>query len=203
MSEPSYIAEELQVVGAIEGDEDLFVAGSLDGDVVLDARLVVEATGIVRGDVTATQVVVRGQLSGNVRASEMIRVEADAQLLGDLAAPRVVVAPGARFRGKVSQRLAPRPSLALEPQAPRAVELAVAALALPPEAAQQVAVEPEDAVLVPSTASAPFAASTDAADTVAGVLPAALRPEPMAVPALRIALPRRVAARRRVGGGLA
>lgn len=202
MSEPSYLAAELHVVGVIEGDEDLFVAGTIDGDVLLAARLVIEPTGIVRGDVTASQVIVRGQLSGNVRASELIRVESEAQLLGDLAAPRVVVAPGARFRGKVAQRIAPRPALTADAAPPPSIELLTGPAEIAPQRLDANYLELVDEVVdvEPADAQGPPAPMVDALDTIAGALPAALRVEAPAPPPLRIALPRRAAARRRRSG---
>lgn len=91
----------LSLAGEIEGKGDLIVAGAMEGPIEIEGTLTIDEGGEVRGDVTATAVVVRGLLVGHASARESIRVEPTAVLVGDARAPRVNIVEGARVRGRI------------------------------------------------------------------------------------------------------
>ncbi|HEX6201132.1 MAG TPA: polymer-forming cytoskeletal protein [Thermoanaerobaculia bacterium] len=95
------IAEGTHIRGEITGTTELVVDGEVEGEIRLDARAVVGATGVVRGQVTARSVLVAGRVEGDVRGSERVEVGGSGNIQGDIAAPRVTIAEGAFFKGKV------------------------------------------------------------------------------------------------------
>ncbi len=101
MNRPSVLPGGMRLVGDIEGDEDLVVFGDVDGEIRLGGALVVEATGRVRGNVSARSIAIRGIVIGDATGIEAVRVDDGACVVGDLHAPRVQVVKGAKLRGHV------------------------------------------------------------------------------------------------------
>jgi cytoskeletal protein CcmA (bactofilin family) len=93
------IARGTTLRGRVRGQEDLVVAGCLEGTVELEGTLRVLAGGTVRASVQATRVVVAGSLVGDVVATALIEIAAEGQVQGDLVAPALRVEPGGRLSG--------------------------------------------------------------------------------------------------------
>jgi len=96
------IGPEIQVIGRVEGSEDLRVQGYIEGTIQLSEALIVEASGVVVADVRARDVVIAGIIVGDVLASGRVVLQAGARVVGNITAPRVSVAAGAALRGQVS-----------------------------------------------------------------------------------------------------
>jgi cytoskeletal protein CcmA (bactofilin family) len=95
------IGESILISGNLEGDEDLTVRGRVEGNVRLSRTLIVEASGVVKADVTVKNAVISGVVVGNVTATDSVQLTAEGRMVGDLAAPRVIIVDGASFRGRV------------------------------------------------------------------------------------------------------
>ncbi len=87
------------IKGLVQGNEDLLVAGRIEGRVELEGRLVVEAGAVLKAEVRAHQVSIVGTVVGNVTASEVIEIAAGGRVQGDLRAPTVRIDDGARLSG--------------------------------------------------------------------------------------------------------
>lgn len=101
MNRPSVLPDGMKLVGDVEGDGDLAVLGIIEGDVRIDGALVIETSGVLKGQVHATNVIVRGVLVGDGSAADTVRVEPGGRMVGDARAPRVSIIDGALFRGRV------------------------------------------------------------------------------------------------------
>ncbi len=89
------------IEGALRGSGDLRVAGEVLGPIEIEGHLVIEATGLVRGEVRARTITIAGTLEGDANAVELVRLEAGARMTGDARADRVSAAEGARLRGRI------------------------------------------------------------------------------------------------------
>ncbi len=186
MKKTSVLPEGMTLEGDIEGVEDLAVFGRVDGSIQIDAALVIEGGGTVRGDVRARTVTVKGILVGDAHAEETVWVEDGARVIGDLVAPRVKVMDGARFRGRVR---------VLAPDRPGPVVLG-ARPSSPPPPQPTPTIRPTEPPAPPRPAETPRAVRRTEPPTVA---PA--RPAPRRAPVPRMPSVGRVNARRRVGAG--
>ncbi len=127
------ISRSTVVRGRVQGTEPLSVAGRIEGSVVLDAKLTIEKSGVVKADVDADEVIVRGILIGNVHAKRAVRIESGARVKGDIEAPTVAIADGARFSGGLTIG-DPESARALLPSyEPEQVRERAAAKNVPPE----------------------------------------------------------------------
>jgi cytoskeletal protein CcmA (bactofilin family) len=96
------IGSHLVVNGELSTDEDLTIAGVVEGFVSVRAgTLTVEPTARVQADVRAARVVVRGYVLGGIAASERIELAPSARMDGSLSAPLITIVEGAQFNGAI------------------------------------------------------------------------------------------------------
>lgn len=104
---PGVIAEGIVIAGDVLADEDLIIAGRLDGDINLpNHALTIAPEGRVTGQMFAKIITIAGRVSGAVTASDSIEVLEGAVVDGDLTAPKIGVELGAWFQGRVEMKRA-------------------------------------------------------------------------------------------------
>lgn len=89
----SFIRGELSAEGAFRVD------GTIEGTLASRAEVVIGETGVVKGDVVGTDVVVAGQILGNVRCTGHLEILAKGKVEGDISAQSVRIETGGVFRG--------------------------------------------------------------------------------------------------------
>ena len=110
MAERAGVGSTLVIKGELTAQEDVIIAGRVDGLINVNGHLVVVEPGAhVAGDITATGIVVSGTVEGTLMAEERIQVQPGADLQGDISAPRVVVADGAVVNGRIETAAAATP----------------------------------------------------------------------------------------------
>lgn len=75
------------------------IDGTIEGSVESRGAVVIGEGGCVRGDVSASDVVVAGQIVGHVRCSGHLEILAKGRIEGDIDADSVRVETGGVFRG--------------------------------------------------------------------------------------------------------
>ena len=96
---------------------ELRVDGRSEGSIRYAGTVIVGPLGAVRGDITATAILIEGQVNGDLYAADTLRLTASARVVGDLQSPRVAVARGAQLRGRISMRRELAPATELDDQA--------------------------------------------------------------------------------------
>jgi cytoskeletal protein CcmA (bactofilin family) len=105
----THVAPGSRIQGQLSGPTELLVEGEIEGEIRVDATVMIGTEGVVQGPVTAHVVRIGGRVFGNVTASDRIEVAPSGSLEGDVAAPRIVIAEGAFFKGRVEMTGADRP----------------------------------------------------------------------------------------------
>ncbi len=100
-NEATVIAAGTRISGRLEGAEDVQVLGALQGTVHLEGALFIDTEARVDAECAVDSLEVHGILVGDVQASDTIELHPTARVVGDLAAPRVIVHEGARMRGLI------------------------------------------------------------------------------------------------------
>lgn len=100
----THIAPGTRVQGQLAGSTELLIEGEVDGEIQIDASVMIGTEGLVQGPVFAQVVRVGGRVVGNVTATERVEVAPSGTLEGDIAAPRVIIAEGAFFKGRVEMK---------------------------------------------------------------------------------------------------
>jgi cytoskeletal protein CcmA (bactofilin family) len=96
------IGPKARFVGEMSGDEDILVQGRIEGNVQVNRKVTIAASGEVEGDVHARAVIVGGRVHGQIRADERAELLASASVQGNVNAPKVVIAEGAQLQGSVA-----------------------------------------------------------------------------------------------------
>jgi cytoskeletal protein CcmA (bactofilin family) len=102
MKDHAIIAANHRVVGTISAGEDLIVLGRVEGRIQSEASVIIEATAIVEGDITANHVLVRGVVVGDLQGVEGVEVAPGAQVAGDIRTRRLTLRAGGRVAGTVT-----------------------------------------------------------------------------------------------------
>jgi cytoskeletal protein CcmA (bactofilin family) len=90
------------VRGRIQGDGDLVIEGSVEGDVTLRGDLTIAAGASVSSElVEAHAVTIAGSLVGELTATGPVRLAAGARVRGNVKSSAVMIDEGARFTGRL------------------------------------------------------------------------------------------------------
>ena len=97
----THVAPGSRIQGQLSGPTELLIEGEVEGEIRVDATVMIGSEGVVQGPVTAHVVRIGGRVFGNVTASDRVEVAPSGSLEGDVAAPRIIIAEGAFFKGRV------------------------------------------------------------------------------------------------------
>ena len=93
------ISQGTEIKGNIKASGDFRMDGTLEGDIVLDGKLVVGENGNVRGNIICQNANIIGTVCGNVTVKELLSLHATAVVNGDIVINKLSIEPGAQFVG--------------------------------------------------------------------------------------------------------
>lgn len=98
----SGIAPSCRIIGEVEGQEDLTLDGSIEGNVWCEAHAVtIGPAATVVGNIVARDITLRGSVSGDLVATEVVQICAGARLTGRVVAPRLILEDGGWMQATV------------------------------------------------------------------------------------------------------
>ncbi len=100
----THVAPGTHIRGEVTGSTELLVEGVIEGEIRVDAPVMIGAEGVVQGPVSGQVVRIGGRVVGNVSAGDRVEVATSGTLEGDIQAPRIVIAEGAFFKGRVEMK---------------------------------------------------------------------------------------------------
>lgn len=86
-----YVSKPTVIRGNVAADANVFVAGTIHGDIVTKATLIIEKNGLINGNAQAKNVIVKGKIKGNVQSDGKVDVIKKGEIDGDVYAPEVNV----------------------------------------------------------------------------------------------------------------
>lgn len=105
----SLLSKKFNIVGEIQGNEDLHLEGRFKGSIKISGNVLVGPTGVVEADVEAENIIIQGKIIGHVRARQQLEIQSLGQLIGDCSAQSIDIKEGALFEGR-SKMLRPAAS---------------------------------------------------------------------------------------------
>jgi cytoskeletal protein CcmA (bactofilin family) len=87
------------IQGHLSADGAFRIDGTIEGSVESRAAVIVGESGVVRGDVRGSDVVIAGQVMGNVTSTGHLEIMAKGKVEGDIVAASVRIETGGVFRG--------------------------------------------------------------------------------------------------------
>lgn len=96
----SMIAMGTTLTGDIESDGDMRIDGNIIGHVYCKARVVLGETGIIQGDLHATNADIFGTVNGNVIAKDMLCLKSKSSINGNIQTGKLQIDPSSVFNGQ-------------------------------------------------------------------------------------------------------
>lgn len=96
----STIATGTTLNGDIESEADMRIDGNIIGNVYCKAKIVLGESGIVQGNMHATNADVFGTVNGDVIAKDLLCLKSKCTVNGDVNTKRLQIEPNATFNGQ-------------------------------------------------------------------------------------------------------
>jgi len=96
----SLIGSGTSMKGDITSSGDLRIDGTLVGNIICSAKVIIGANGVVEGDVSGQQADIMGKVSGTIKVKELLQLKSNCQVNGNLYSAKLQIEPAATFNGQ-------------------------------------------------------------------------------------------------------
>lgn len=86
--------------GDIKSESDLRIDGTINGNVITNAKVIIGPSGLVEGNVNSGHADIYGKVSGNVSVKELLQLKEQGNIDGNISAAKLQIDPTAVFNGK-------------------------------------------------------------------------------------------------------
>ena len=86
--------------GDITSNADLRIDGTLIGNIISTAKVIIGANGTVEGDIAGQVADISGNVSGTVKVKELLQLKANSVVKGNIHAGKLQIDPAAVFNGE-------------------------------------------------------------------------------------------------------
>lgn len=93
------IDAQTSITGDLKAGGDIRIDGTLKGNLVCEAKLIIGPKGRIEGDVTCLNATIEGAFKGNLVVREMLTLQATADVTGDVKAKKMAVLGGCQISG--------------------------------------------------------------------------------------------------------
>jgi cytoskeletal protein CcmA (bactofilin family) len=87
------------IKGDVESSGDIRIDGNLKGNLITKGKVVLGATGTVKGEIVCKNSDVEGKIDGKITANELLTLKSTSTINGDIIARQLAIEPGAKFTG--------------------------------------------------------------------------------------------------------
>ena len=97
----SIIAADVTVHGGLTAKDSMRIEGTIEGDVTIEASLILGRDAVINGSVKAANASVAGSVNGNIDAAGgLVTLSDTAKVRGDITTEKIVIDENAYFTGK-------------------------------------------------------------------------------------------------------
>ncbi|MDR9365373.1 MAG: polymer-forming cytoskeletal protein [Balneolaceae bacterium] len=93
------ISEGTTIKGTIKSNNDIRIAGRLEGEAICKGKVVVSSTAHVDGNIASTEADIAGKVDGTIKVSNKLSLRQTANVYGDIYTKVFVVEEGAQLNG--------------------------------------------------------------------------------------------------------
>jgi cytoskeletal protein CcmA (bactofilin family) len=86
--------------GDITSNGDLRIDGTLIGNIIGSAKVIIGAQGVVEGDISGQQADIMGKVTGSIKVKELLQLKNGCSVNGNISAGKLQVEPAAVFNGQ-------------------------------------------------------------------------------------------------------
>lgn len=103
--ERNVIAKNTKITGDILSEGDFRIDGTLEGNLTTKGRVILGATGVLIGNVSASNSDIEGKFSGELKVEKTLTVKAAANISGDVVVGKLSIEPGATFNASCAMKV--------------------------------------------------------------------------------------------------
>lgn len=93
------ISEGTKLKGTLNSQNDIRVAGKIEGEAISKGKLIVTSSGIIHGDAKVADADIAGKVEGTLRVSGKLNLRQTAVIDGDIYTKTLIVEEGAQMNG--------------------------------------------------------------------------------------------------------
>ncbi|HEX6982754.1 MAG TPA: polymer-forming cytoskeletal protein [Balneolaceae bacterium] len=93
------ISEGTKLKGTIETQNDIRIAGTLDGEATAKGKIIVSSSGKIDGDLEAVDADIAGKIDGEVKVTNKLVLRKSAIVEGDIYTKTILAEEGAQING--------------------------------------------------------------------------------------------------------
>ncbi len=82
--ESFFIPKEMTIAGSFKADTSGQIAGTINGELIVESKLVILKEAVVNGDISADELIVFGKINGDVRKCNKMTVRSGAIIMGNV-----------------------------------------------------------------------------------------------------------------------
>lgn len=94
------ISEGTLLQGDLNSENDLRIDGTIHGNIISSAKVVIGPTGRVEGNIHGRQADITGKVIGNIAVQEILQLRGDCNVQGNINAATLQIDPTAVFNGQ-------------------------------------------------------------------------------------------------------
>jgi len=92
------------ITGDVVCNGDIRIEGNLLGNLVTKGKLVIGASGEIKGEIQCVNSDIEGVVEGKIIVSELLSLKSTSKMLGDVVTSKLAIEPGAIFTGTCSMK---------------------------------------------------------------------------------------------------
>lgn len=87
------------VEGKVKATNDIRIDGTIKGDLVCDAKVIIGPSGAIEGTIKCQNAVIEGRFEGILTVAELLNIRETAKVIGDVSYGKLIVQSGAVISG--------------------------------------------------------------------------------------------------------
>lgn len=91
------IVEGTSIIGDIVSKADFRLDGELIGNFTSQGKLVIGASGVIKGEIVCNNADIEGEFQGKIKVLEVLNIKATAKIHGEVLVGKLSIEPGADF----------------------------------------------------------------------------------------------------------
>lgn len=96
----SLIGSGTSLKGDITSSGDLRIDGTLIGNIICSAKVIIGANGVVEGDISGQMADIMGKVTGTIKVKELLQLKSNCLVNGNLHSAKLQIEPAASFNGQ-------------------------------------------------------------------------------------------------------
>ena len=98
------VNEGTSMTGDLQADNDIRIDGSINGNLICKAKVIIGPKGSIDGEVTCENAMIEGKFNGKLTVKDMLSIKETAKVTGDVITRKVAMMAGCDFEGTVTTK---------------------------------------------------------------------------------------------------